>query len=71
MLERRLITIEGVVQGVGFRPFVHRLAAAGRLHGSVRNDARGVLIDIEGEGTNVHAFYRSLTEEHPGTLRAR
>ncbi|CAN5909869.1 carbamoyltransferase HypF [soil metagenome] len=65
MLERRLIAIEGVVQGVGFRPFVHRLAAAGRLHGSVRNDARGVLIDIEGEGTNVDAFYRSLTAESP------
>ncbi len=65
MLERRLIAIEGVVQGVGFRPFVHRLAAAGRLAGSVRNDARGVLIDIEGEATNVDAFYRSLTAEGP------
>jgi hydrogenase maturation protein HypF len=65
MLKRRLIAIEGVVQGVGFRPFVHRLAAAGRLHGSVRNDARGVLIDVQGEGSNVDLFYRSLTLNSP------
>ena len=65
MLERRLIAVEGVVQGVGFRPFVHRLAAAGDLRGSVQNGAAGVLIDVEGERTCVEAFYQSLSRESP------
>ena len=52
MVERRLIAVEGVVQGVGFRPYVHRLAAANALRGSVRNDAGGVLIDVEGDGVS-------------------
>ncbi len=66
MLERRLIAVEGVVQGVGFRPFVHRLATARRLHGSVRNDANGVLIDVEGDRTSLDEFLRSLTADAPG-----
>ncbi|MDQ2664575.1 MAG: carbamoyltransferase HypF [Gemmatimonadota bacterium] len=66
MLERRLIAVEGVVQGVGFRPFVHRLATVRQLHGSVRNGAGGVLIDVEGERANLDAFFRSLTADAPG-----
>lgn len=65
MVERRLIEVEGVVQGVGFRPFVHRLAAAGQLCGSVRNGSAGVVIDIEGEAANVDAFCRSLAVDLP------
>ena len=60
MLERRLIAVEGVVQGVGFRPYVHRLAAANALRGFVRNDARGVLIDVEGDAARVDEFCRLL-----------
>ncbi len=65
MLERRLIAVEGTVQGVGFRPYVHRLAAANALRGFVRNDAGGVLIDIEGEVTGVDEFCRLLTLAPP------
>ncbi len=65
VVKRRLIAIEGVVQGVGFRPFVHRLAAAGELRGFVRNDAAGVLIDIEGDARRVDEFCRSVTVDAP------
>ena len=65
MLERRLIAVEGVVQGVGFRPYVHRLAAAHSLRGFVRNDAGGVLIDVEGETGRVDEFCRLLTLAPP------
>jgi len=43
------IRVEGVVQGVGFRPFVHRLAREEGLTGFVRNDARGVCLEVQGE----------------------
>ena len=65
MLERRLIEVEGTVQGVGFRPYVHRLAAARNLRGFVRNDAGRVMIDIEGELATVDAFCRDLTLAPP------
>ena len=65
MLERRLIAVEGVVQGVGFRPYVHRLAAANALRGFVRNDAHGVLIDVEGDSARVDEFCRLLTLAPP------
>ena len=47
-IERRVIAIDRTVQGVGFRPFVHRLPAELELRGFVRNDVAGVLIDVEG-----------------------
>ncbi|NLI48716.1 MAG: hypothetical protein GX414_16560, partial [Acidobacteria bacterium] len=45
---RRIVRIQGIVQGVGFRPFIHRLAIELGLSGSVCNDAGGVLVDVEG-----------------------
>jgi hydrogenase maturation protein HypF len=42
------VRIEGTVQGVGFRPHVYRLARSLRLAGYVRNDAAGVLAEVEG-----------------------
>ena len=65
MLERRLISVNGVVQGVGFRPYVHRLAEAHRLHGFVRNDATGVVIDVQGEASGVAEFCRLLPLDPP------
>lgn len=64
-MERRLITVQGVVQGVGFRPYVHRLAAANGLRGFVRNEQHGVAIDVEGDRTSVDAFCGSLILEAP------
>ncbi len=65
MVERRLIAVEGIVQGVGFRPYVHRLAAAHALRGFVRNNAGGVLIDVEGHTAQVDEFCRLLTLAPP------
>ena len=65
MVERRLIAVEGTVQGVGFRPYVHRLASANQLRGLVRNGGSGVLIDIEGEAERVDAFCAALTHAPP------
>ena len=49
---RRLrVCVHGVVQGVGFRPFVYTCAAAAGLTGSVRNDSSGAIIEVEGDET--------------------
>jgi hydrogenase maturation protein HypF len=57
--------VEGVVQGVGFRPFVHRLAHEHTLAGWVRNDERGVLLEVEGGGDRVERFLERLAGEPP------
>jgi len=69
--ERRRIMIEGVVQGVGFRPFVHRLARRHRLGGFVLNDGSGVVIEIEGEAAELDAFAERLLAETPPLARVR
>ncbi len=53
---RRLFLITGTVQGVGFRPFVFRLAKSHGLDGWVRNDTAGVQIDVEGPIEGLEAF---------------
>ncbi|MEW6019685.1 MAG: carbamoyltransferase HypF [Pseudomonadota bacterium] len=60
-----LISVRGVVQGVGFRPFVYRLAARHGLTGSVANTLAGVEIDVEGPAHELVAFERGLVEEAP------
>ncbi len=63
---RRVRTrVEGTVQGVGFRPFVHRLAGELALAGRVSNDERGVLVEVEGAGPAVDAFLARLPAEAP------
>jgi hydrogenase maturation protein HypF len=57
--------VEGTVQGVGFRPFVHRLAGELDLAGWVLNDERGVLLEVEGEAGSVDSFMRRLADETP------
>ena len=52
------VRVEGIVQGVGFRPFVHALATSLGLAGFVGNDARGVFAEAEGEPGAVGASYR-------------
>ncbi len=64
-----LIRVRGTVQGVGFRPFVHRLALRHSLRGWVRNDADGVLIRVAGEASSVETFLLALTEETPRAAR--
>ncbi|HZY45854.1 MAG TPA: carbamoyltransferase HypF [Anaerolineae bacterium] len=59
------IHISGIVQGVGFRPFVYGLALRHELHGEVRNTSSGVDISIEGAADQIDHFIRSLTIEAP------
>ncbi len=59
------VEVTGIVQGVGFRPFVHSLATLLRLSGSVRNDSRGVVIEIEGAPGQLEAFLVKLQSEAP------
>jgi len=57
--------VEGLVQGVGFRPYVYRLARELNLTGFVGNDSRGVFIEVEGPAERVAEFHRNLMEEPP------
>src|SRR5580692_8501088 len=59
------IRVRGVVQGVGFRPFVFRLAQANTLAGWVLNDEEGVEIHLEGASPALDRFVRSLVVERP------
>lgn len=61
----RDIRVRGVVQGVGFRPFVFRLAQAHALAGWVENDGDGVEIHIEGDEPALDKFVRSLSAQPP------
>jgi hydrogenase maturation protein HypF len=63
--ERRAITVRGIVQGVGFRPYVYALARGHGLSGTVRNDAEGVRIEVEGAPENLERFVRALEEDPP------
>lgn len=69
MNERWRIEVRGVVQGVGFRPFVYKLAHRLKLTGNVRNSAAGVAIEVEGSATLVASFLVALPAEAPALAR--
>lgn len=69
LLERRRITVRGVVQGVGFRPFVARLAGELGLSGYVGNDDISVFIEVEGLGAALVEFLRRLRDDAPPLAR--
>lgn len=62
---RLRLTISGIVQGVGFRPFLHRLANRLALGGWVRNTAGGVELELEGSGDALEAFQKALRDSPP------
>jgi hydrogenase maturation protein HypF len=61
--------VTGVVQGVGFRPFVHRLAVSHGLTGSVRNTAGDVEIEVEGSPEALHSYQAALAADPPPLAR--
>ncbi len=64
-VQRKRVEIEGIVQGVGFRPFVYQTARRLEIVGWVLNDSRGVLIEAEGPAANLAAFVRALQDDKP------
>jgi hydrogenase maturation protein HypF len=64
-VERLKIEIQGAVQGVGFRPFVYRLATELALHGWVINDTRGVFIELQGPRDDLEQFLTRLPDAKP------
>ncbi|HEX3550954.1 MAG TPA: carbamoyltransferase HypF [Candidatus Elarobacter sp.] len=63
------VRVEGVVQGVGFRPFVYRVAHRLGLRGWVFNATSGVAIHVEGDHDALDAFARALVDEAPPAAR--
>jgi hydrogenase maturation protein HypF len=66
---RLRLRVAGLVQGVGFRPYVHRLATGLGLTGHVGNDTRGVFVEVEGRKETTEEFVRRLATEAPGPAR--
>ena len=64
-MARRAIAVAGLVQGVGFRPFIFGLASRLGLRGFVRNQTDGVVIEVEGELGALDQFLAELTEKPP------
>jgi hydrogenase maturation protein HypF len=63
--ERRILRVRGVVQGIGFRPFVFRLASSLSVSGTVCNDTSGVLIDATAAAAVLDIFQRDLRDLAP------
>jgi hydrogenase maturation protein HypF len=68
-MERRRIVVRGIVQGVGFRPFVYNLAARLQLQGFVKNQTGSVLIEVEGEPPSLETFLGELSDHPPPLAR--
>ncbi|MBW0019246.1 MAG: carbamoyltransferase HypF [Mycobacterium sp.] len=66
---RQRFTVTGVVQGVGFRPFIHRMASELGLTGFVGNDSGAVFLEVQGDGARVEEFGHRLRGEAPPLAR--
>lgn len=65
MILRKRIEIEGVVQGVGFRPFVYNMAEHWGVSGFVLNDSRGVVVEVEGQLEGLAGFLFAIRSNTP------
>lgn len=68
-IKKEYIEVTGIVQGVGFRPFVHNLAEKHNLAGYVLNNADGVVIEVEGAAANIETFLYDLEHTAPPLSR--
>ncbi|HSE43531.1 MAG TPA: carbamoyltransferase HypF, partial [Acidobacteriota bacterium] len=64
-LERLEVRILGIVQGVGFRPFIYRLAKELKLSGWVKNDGNGITSEVEGDHNSLLSFLQKVQQENP------
>ena len=64
-MERALISIHGIVQGVGFRPFIHKLVTQYRLCGFIKNTSSGVELELEGERAELERFAADVPRRAP------
>lgn len=62
---REIVKVFGIVQGVGFRPFIHKLVNNYGFKGWVRNNTAGVIIDVEGEEEDLISFVRDIYDKAP------
>ena len=63
------ILVTGIVQGVGFRPFIFNLARRMGIQGSVRNTSAGVVIEVDGRPESLRAFIQAVREDAPPLSR--
>jgi hydrogenase maturation protein HypF len=70
-LERRAVEVCGIVQGVGFRPFVYNLAVRLHLRGFVKNQTGNVRIEVEGDPASLDRFLAELAERPPPLARVQ
>ncbi len=68
---RRRLRVSGIVQGVGFRPFVYGLATSARLGGFVGNDTDGVFIEVEGDAAALDRFASDIDALAPPAARVQ
>lgn len=66
---RRLVTVRGVVQGVGFRPYLYGLATELALSGHVTNTPEGVVVEVEGTASAVDRFCERIAAQAPPLAR--
>lgn len=64
-MERLSLKIRGIVQGVGFRPFIHKLVGSYGLQGYIKNTSSGVELELEGERAELERFVRDVPEKAP------
>lgn len=64
-MERALIKIHGIVQGVGFRPFIHKLVLHYALRGYIKNTSSGVELELEGERAELERFVADIPTKAP------
>jgi len=70
-MPQRRVVVTGIVQGVGFRPFVYRTARKCSLNGYIMNAGSSVEILLDGSEENIQVFLRKIRQEHPPLAQIR